>query len=420
VTSSIRPGELPPHALLARYRGDGAFTDCWITELPRTVTAADHVEAFYTSRLFAIERRLLAWFASKPSTAGQARLLGDGRADAFAAWTVEARTPDQLLLRDITGRTRSWLMAEPLGSGAGTRLYFGSAVLARRDAATGAVSLGAAFHALSGFHAAYSRALLRAARARLMRVGAVPDGGSGAAPRTAPEPAVQPSPTPEPRRPRPAFRERPTREQIAALPPFDPLPIGRIVLVDSTGLAEAALRAMRQARFVGFDTESRPTFTRDAVRDGPHVIQFATTQQGFIVQVNARTPLDFLRAVLESEEIVKVGFGLDSDRAPLEHKLATTLRASVEVSHVLRGLGHRQALGAKAAVAVVLGRRLQKSKAVSTSNWGAERLTASQLVYAANDAYAALKVYEAMGSPYPVRPAGAAAGPADGRGRRRS
>jgi len=441
VTSSVRPGELPPHALLTRYRGNGGFTDCWIAELPRTVSHADYVEAFFTSRLFAIERRLLAWFASKPSTAGQARRLADARQDAFAAWTVEARTADQLLLRDFTGRTRSWLMVAPLEAGPGTRLYFGSAVLARHDPATGTLSMGTTFHALSGFHALYSRALLAAARRRLMRGPAGPhdaasasgaSGASGAAgvpvadsatatvlaPLRASSVAAASRQSPAAPRPRPLFRERPTREQVAALPPFDPLPIDRIVLVDSTALAQAALQSMQRARFVGFDTESRPTFTRDAVRDGPHVIQFATAEQGFIVQVNARTPLAFLRAVLESEEIVKVGFGLDSDRGPLECKLETTLRASVEVSHVLRGLGHRQALGAKAAVAVVLGRRLQKSKAVSTSNWGAERLTASQLVYAANDAYAALKVFEAMGSPYPVPAAGSSPSPA-GRRRRR-
>jgi ribonuclease D len=203
------------------------------------------------------------------------------------------------------------------------------------------------------------------------------------------------------RRSGPAFRERPTREQIAELPPFDPLPLERIVIVETAEQAEAALRAMTRARFVGFDTESKPTFTRDAVRDGPHVIQFATAEQGFIVQVNDRTPIAFLREVLESEAIVKVGFGLDSDRGPLEHKLHTRLHASVEVSQVLRSLGHKQALGAKAAVAVVLGRRMTKSKSVTTSNWGAARLSPQQLLYAANDAYAALKVFEAMGSPYP-------------------
>jgi hypothetical protein len=106
VTSSIRSGELPAHALLARYRADGAFTDCWVADLPRPVTHADYVEAFYTTPLFGVERRLLAWFASKPSTVAQARLLA----------------AEQLLLCDVTRRTHSWLMVEPLADGAGRRL----------------------------------------------------------------------------------------------------------------------------------------------------------------------------------------------------------------------------------------------------------------------------------------------------------
>ena len=464
MTTSIRPGVLPDHALLARYRDVGGFTDCWIADLPRPVTQADYVEAFYTTTLFGIERRLLAWFASSPSSPADARLLADARSDAFAAWTVEARAADQLLLRDFTRRTRSWLMVEPLADDRGTRLYFGSAVLPRhrgQDGGQGHGSMGIAFHALSGFHAIYSRSLLAAARSRLIRAAAArPVGTSGSpivapnaaaavlatvahvaaappaasnaaamptpaptraptlapahaptpaptlAPTLAPNLAPAPAPTRAPtrhRRPGPAFRERPTREQIAALPTFEPLPLERIVVVETGAQADAAMHAMRRACFVGFDTESKPTFTRDAVRDGPHVIQFATLEEAFIVQVNERTPIAFLREVLESESIVKVGFGLDSDRGPLEQKLDTRLRASVEVSQVLRSLGHKQALGAKAAVAVVLGRRLGKSKSVSTSNWGAARLSSSQLLYAANDAYAALKVFEAMGSPYPSR-----------------
>ncbi|MFO0462456.1 MAG: 3'-5' exonuclease [Burkholderiales bacterium] len=201
---------------------------------------------------------------------------------------------------------------------------------------------------------------------------------------------------------------RPTAEQIAALPAFESLPLERITLVETAAQAEAAHEAIARVRAVGFDTESKPTFTRDAVRDGPHVIQLALSDRAFVVQVNAQAPLAFLRVVLESTSIAKVGFGLDSDRGPLQRKLGIAVHPIVELSQLLRGLGHRQALGAKAAVAVVLGRRLHKSRSVTTSNWALPRLSPAQLLYAANDAYAALKVFEAMGSPWP---AGAAQAP---------
>ncbi|MFN9773285.1 MAG: 3'-5' exonuclease [Burkholderiales bacterium] len=195
---------------------------------------------------------------------------------------------------------------------------------------------------------------------------------------------------------------RPTPEEIAALPAFESLPLERITLVETAAQAEAAHEAIARVRAVGFDTESKPTFTRDAVRDGPHVIQLALSDRAYVVQVNAGAPLEFLRVVLESTSIAKVGFGLDSDRGPLQRKLGIAVHPIVELSQLLRGLGHRQALGAKAAVAVVLGRRLHKSRSVTTSNWALPRLSPAQLLYAANDAYAALKVFEAMGSPWPA------------------
>ena len=38
----------------------------------------------------------------------------------------------------------------------------------------------------------------------------------------------------------------------------------------------------------------------------------------------------------------------------------------------------------------------RKSKSTTTSNWAAPKLSQSQLRYAANDAYAALKIMEAL------------------------
>jgi len=46
---------------------------------------------------------------------------------------------------------------------------------------------------------------------------------------------------------------------------------------------------------------------------------------------------------------------------------------------------------------VLFNRRFIKSKKAATSNWANLRLTESQLVYAANDAYAAARVFHALG-----------------------
>jgi hypothetical protein len=82
---------------------------------------------------------------------------------------VEAREPDQLLVCDYQGKTRSWLMSQAtVESGAAvTRLYFGTAIVPVIDKETGRQRLSFFFRALLPFHKFYARALLRAARSRL-------------------------------------------------------------------------------------------------------------------------------------------------------------------------------------------------------------------------------------------------------------
>ena len=167
-TDSIHRTELPAHALLRRYLRDGHYADCYVVEVAATVSQAEFVEAFYTTPLFKIERAILAAAVRKPSNDDEVRALARGERQAFAAWTVEDRSDTQLLLADFMGRTRSWLMAEPSGTG-GTRLHFGSAVVPKRDRDTGQTSLGTGFGLMLGLHKLYSRALLAAARSRLRR-----------------------------------------------------------------------------------------------------------------------------------------------------------------------------------------------------------------------------------------------------------
>lgn len=170
-TSRLAASDLPPESLLQSYREAGAYTDCYSIEITAAVAQADYVEAFYTTWVFKLERRLLAWFIARPSTDAQAKALARGERDTFAAWTVEGRVSGQLLMCDLNSRTRSWLMTAPAsGSGAcGTRLYFGSAVVPEIERRSGRSSLGAIFRALLGFHRLYSRVLLRAAVSRLGR-----------------------------------------------------------------------------------------------------------------------------------------------------------------------------------------------------------------------------------------------------------
>lgn len=174
---SIHRCELPQGALLSKYEGGGGYADCYFTEVAGRVSHAQYVEAFYTTVLFKVERLLLSWLVSKPSTDIQAGQLAAGTLNSFAAWNVEARSSNQLLMSDFRGRTRSWLMVTSVESGAfaDTRLYFGSAVVPVVSTKSGTRTLGLGFRLLLGFHKLYSRALLFAAESRLARMRSLPN-----------------------------------------------------------------------------------------------------------------------------------------------------------------------------------------------------------------------------------------------------
>ena len=164
---AVARGELPQRALLSRYLESGDYTDCYVADVDRVVSHADYVRAFYTTLPFKTERLILKWAIAKPSTDEDASLLAEGKADRFAAWYVEDRAEDQLLLSDFRERTRSWLMTE--ASNGSTRLYFGSAVIKERDPEMQEHRMGRSFSLLLGFHRLYSRVLLSSARRRLLR-----------------------------------------------------------------------------------------------------------------------------------------------------------------------------------------------------------------------------------------------------------
>lgn len=159
--------ELPDVALLRSYADKGAYTDCFATNMPINAAFATYVEAFYTSAAFRPERLMLS-LIGKASNDSDVRRLAHDDAKTFAAWSVEARAPDQLLLCDFLSRTRSWLMVVPI-SGGGTRLYFGSAVVPVGVGA-GAGRLGFPFNAMAPLHRAYSRVLLSGARSRVIKL----------------------------------------------------------------------------------------------------------------------------------------------------------------------------------------------------------------------------------------------------------
>ena len=190
--------------------------------------------------------------------------------------------------------------------------------------------------------------------------------------------------------------ETPSREQIALLDVFERLSLQQIELVNHAAQAERAVAALADCAVLGFDTESKPTFRRDEVSDGPHIVQLATAERAWVFQLQDAGCREAVGHLLSSASLTKVGFGLGDDRKRIISKLGVEPAAVLDLNTLFWRDGYRRDMGVKGAVAVLFNRRFIKSRKATTSNWANPRLTEAQLVYAANDAYAALRVYEAL------------------------
>ncbi len=180
--------------------------------------------------------------------------------------------------------------------------------------------------------------------------------------------------------------------QDSVLPPYPGIRLSDVHLVRSETDAANALAALLDGDAIGFDTESRPTFANGEVSTGPHLIQLATDERAYLFPITTQPALNELRTILESPRVLKVGFGLRDDLRRLQAKLAIDTLPVLDLAIALRQ-DRRCDMGAKAAVAHFFGQRLQKSKRTSTTNWSNRVLNEKQILYAANDAHVALRVY---------------------------
>jgi ribonuclease D len=180
------------------------------------------------------------------------------------------------------------------------------------------------------------------------------------------------------------------------LPAYAGLTLAQVTMVTTSAQSAAARAVLEQADALGFDTESRPTFIRGQESTGPHLVQLATDTHCYLYQVDHIAALDDLAALLASPRLVKAGFGLGDDLRRLASKCGIACAGTVDLAQRLRdGRSGRNAVGVKTAVADLLGQQLQKSKKVTTTNWASRVLSERQMLYAANDAHAALQVYRA-------------------------
>ena len=144
----------------------------------------------------------------------------------------------------------------------------------------------------------------------------------------------------------------PNKDESALLPQFLELPEQAIHIPQTEAEFEAAFRAINAEPVLGFDTESKPLFNVGQHDSGPHLVQLATTQKAWLLQLHLPMALELSRKVLVAEHICKVGFGLDNDKHTLPRRLGAPLVNIQDLDSRFKQLGYGASVGVRAAAAL--------------------------------------------------------------------
>ncbi|MFC6053397.1 exonuclease [Acinetobacter sp. Ac_877] len=185
-----------------------------------------------------------------------------------------------------------------------------------------------------------------------------------------------------------------SKEEISKLPLFKNLSSNQIVVLQTLDQCIALQEELYNTALFGFDSESKPTFTKGETQTGPHLIQLATLEKAYLFQVNPEI-LNFLAPIFSSHDQIKIGFGLKND-AHLFRKKGIELNSIIELSKCFSSFGYKNQVGLKNAIAILFNEHFPKSKKISTSNWARKELTPQQISYAAADTYGAILVFEEL------------------------
>ncbi len=186
------------------------------------------------------------------------------------------------------------------------------------------------------------------------------------------------------------FKENINKEEINELP-LDVYK-GKYTLITSTDQLEEAFVKINRQKFVGFDTETKPTFKKGQYH-AVALIQIGIPDEVFLIRINQIGLDDQIISFFENEKVEKIGVALTDDIKDLQKVKNFKPAGFVDLSKEVKQVGI-ESNGLRKLTAIMLGFRISKNAQVS--NWEAPELTEKQLRYAATDAWVCLEMYEKL------------------------
>jgi len=181
-----------------------------------------------------------------------------------------------------------------------------------------------------------------------------------------------------------------TKETISTLEPetFE----GKIVEVKSLSEAKRAVKYLSRYSFIGFDTETRPTFKKGVHYDIA-LIQLSTENICFLFRLNKIGFPPCLIDLLSNPNVKKVGLSLRDDFASMNRRQVFTPNGFIDLQKMVQEYGITD-ISLQKIYAILFHKKISKRQQLT--NWETDVLTDLQKNYAALDAWACLKIYNKL------------------------
>ena len=166
---------------------------------------------------------------------------------------------------------------------------------------------------------------------------------------------------------------------------------GSIIVIETPGEAlDKAISYLRRQKIIGFDTESRPSFSSDQPHYGVSLLQLSGATKAYLFRIKKCGMPKNLCRLLADPRVVKVGAAVHDDLRGLKRLHGFEPAGFVDLQKIGWEYGIRDKAVKKMA-ANILGIRISKTQQLS--NWEADRLSEPQQRYAATDAWVCREMY---------------------------
>lgn len=173
---------------------------------------------------------------------------------------------------------------------------------------------------------------------------------------------------------------------------------GVINVIENPLQADAIAEKLQKEKIIGFDTETKPSFKK-GVSNNISLLQLSTEEEAFLFRLNITGFNGELTRLLSNPKIKKIGVGIRDDLRGLQRLKKFTPKGFVDIQELAPKYGI-EVLSLKSLAGLLLGIRISKRQRLS--NWEADALSEGQKLYAATDAWAALKIYNKIKNMKPV------------------